>query len=336
MSVRIVMLLLLPGCIFIDADARAQRSAALAALDSTETGLADTADTTDTSETGETNETADTADTDLFPTVDIPAGTWTLGSPGTEPGHLADEPLREVTLTHGLRVATTEVTVSVWQTYAGVVLAPASTGCADCSMEAITWHEAAFFTTLLSAAEGLDACYTCAGTIGGKDETAARCAPTESPYECEGWRLLTEAEWEVAARAGSTAAIPSSGVGGDVTEGSLDDCADPVSLTDGTLLTDLAWYCHNAAATHPVAQLAPNAWGLYDTSGNVEEWCHDGYVDPPRSGVNPLGEETAPERVRRGGSYLHTPRGLRSASRDSLEPDAYGPTLGLRLGRTLP
>ena len=79
------------------------------------------------------------------------------------------------------------------------------------------------------------------------------------------YRLPTEAEWEYAARAGSTSAFANGGI-------SVTDCSyDPN-------LDAMGWYCGNASSTtHSVGGKQPNAWGLYDMHGNVWEWCQDWY-----------------------------------------------------------
>ncbi|NOZ85934.1 MAG: formylglycine-generating enzyme family protein [Deltaproteobacteria bacterium] len=103
-------------------------------------------------------------------------------------------------------------------------------------------------------------------------------------YDCTGYRLPTEAEWEYAARAGSNTAIyPSPGNDGTIShlECEFDENLDKV-----------AWYCGNTELPKPVGLKAPNAWGLYDMLGNVSEWIwggccpyevendEDGVVDP--------------------------------------------------------
>jgi formylglycine-generating enzyme required for sulfatase activity len=120
------------------------------------------------------------------------------------------------------------------------------------------------------------------------------------------YRLPTEAEWEYACRAGTE------------TEFYWGD--------DAGVSNDYAWHCLDAAhcSTQPVGQLTPNAWGLYDMSGNVMEWCHDRY-DPAYyttdAIVNPQGPEPPAtgyvSRVRRGGATadLHDIAFCRSAMR---------------------
>lgn len=135
------------------------------------------------------------------------------------------------------------------------------------------------------------------------------------------YRLPTEAEWEYAARAGSTGKY----CFGD----------------DERLLGDYAWYEKNSdQKTHSVGQKKPNAWGLYDMHGNVWEWCSDWfgedyYKELEKEGVaiDPRGPSTGSYRVRRGGGWNDYAVNCRSAYRGIWAPgNRYG-NLGFRLVR---
>ena len=105
------------------------------------------------------------------------------------------------------------------------------------------------------------------------------------------------------------------------------------------LLDTLGWYLYNSdGGTHPVAQLQPNAWGLYDTIGNAWEWAHDGYVTDASTlpAIDPVGESTDDLRSIRGGSYNCTPGEVRLAHRSALPSPTAGLNVGLRCVRTLP
>jgi formylglycine-generating enzyme required for sulfatase activity len=120
---------------------------------------------------------------------------------------------------------------------------------------------------------------------------------------CTGYRLPTEAEWEYAARAGTT------------TSWSLGD-EDPMRRQP--LAGEYAWYGGNAEGkVHTVGTKRPNPWGLYDMHGNVWEWVWDAY-DSYKSGevVNSPGAG----RALRGGSFYSSPWDLRSADRNWLSP----------------
>ena len=127
------------------------------------------------------------------------------------------------------------------------------------------------------------------------------------------YRLPTEAEWEYAARAGSLSAY---GFGGDP-----------------NYLEEYAWYAGNGGnRTHPVATKSPNAWGLYDMSGNVMEWCQDWLaVYDFGSVVDPKGSESGTRRIGRGGSWASSEAKCRSADRSAAPPDNRGADLGFRL-----
>lgn len=135
------------------------------------------------------------------------------------------------------------------------------------------------------------------------------------------YRLPTEAEWEYAARAETQTRFY---WGDDLEE---------------TIASHYMIYSANSAGgAGPVATKIPNAWGLYDMSGNVYEWCMDIYVneysDCPVDGRAYLGEGTyGSNRVVRGGSWDRPARNCRSADRTSRNPEYEDSTIGFRLVR---
>lgn len=138
------------------------------------------------------------------------------------------------------------------------------------------------------------------------------------------YRLPTESEWEYAARAGTTKAFPN----GDISETA---CGyDPN-------LDAIGWYCGNADnRTRRVAQKQLNAWKLYDTAGNVWEWCQDWYGSYPDTiAVNPAGPETGEYRICRGGAGYADAKQSRSAARCIAEPDGMSNGGGFRLAITV-
>lgn len=129
------------------------------------------------------------------------------------------------------------------------------------------------------------------------------------------YRLPTEAEWEYAARAGSTTAY-SFGY-------------------DARQLGNYAWYLDNSSeSSHSVGQLQPNQWGLYDMHGNAWEWVQDWYGEcyyANSSGTDPKGPGSGEYRVLRGGSWFSFARICRSADRNYGRQDDRGDGNGLRL-----
>ena len=127
----------------------------------------------------------------------------------------------------------------------------------------------------------------------------------------ERYRLPTEAEWEYAARAGTS--------------------GDRYGNVDA-----IAWCGDNSRwRTHPVGRKAPNAWGLYDMLGNVWEWTQDWYGDYPGGSVtDPRGPVSGSGRVCRGGSWYSNAGGCRASDRHYYSPGHRGSGLGFRLLRT--
>lgn len=227
----------------------------------------------------------------------IPAGTFMMGSPEGEPGRRGNENQHQVTLTRPFYMQTTEVTQGQWKALMGRNPSRYPDCGDDCPVERVSWHYVQeFIAELNKLGEGT-------------------------------YRLPTEAEWEYAARAGSTTAFAN----GDITE--IGSKHDPN-------LDAMGWYAYNSGGrTHRVAQKQPNAWGLYDMHGNVWEWVQDGakyYENYPSGSVtDPEGTSTGPLRVLRGGSCFDGARSCRSANRHFDVPESrpnFG--LGFRLLRT--
>jgi formylglycine-generating enzyme required for sulfatase activity len=179
-----------------------------------------------------------------------------------------EKPAHQVTITKGFWLGQTEVTQAAWQRVVGTH--PGSFEGANLP-ETVTWYEAQAYCQ----------------AVGG--------------------RLPTEAEWEYAARAGSSQSR----------YGDIDS---------------IAWYSGNSGLhAHEVAQKQANAFGLYDTLGNVCYWTADWYgAYAPGSAVDPTGPASGQYRALRGGSWHNDPRFARVSYRDWSVPGYRSYFVGLR------
>jgi sulfatase modifying factor 1 len=245
--------------------------------------------------------------------VQVPAGTFIMGSPGTEWGSRDDEQQHQVTFTRPFFLATYEVTQAQWTAITG--RNPSYLyDCPDCPVESITWFEAVAFCNKLSQQMGFPPAYAIRDTVVTLNAGA------------DGFRLPTEAEWEYACRAGTST----------------------VFYTGECLGTEQANYlgydpqkgCPKGmwrGQAVDVGSFPPNPWGLHDMHGNISEWCWDRHGFPgPGPVVEPRGPNTGAERLMRGGNWHDLGRNCRSAMRHKAAPNQRFTHVGLRLARSLP
>ena len=221
----------------------------------------------------------------------VPPGEFQMGSTSRH-AFSNEQPVTRVRLTRGFWMGKYEVTQAQWQSVMGSNPLGFRNCGGDCPVERVNWEDEQEFIGKLNARSG------------GR------------PF-----RLPTEAEWEYAARAGTTTDT----YAGDITEPRGND---PV-------LNGIAWYRGNSGRrTHPVGQKEPNAWGLYDMLGNVWERVGDRYGSYPGGTVtDPTGPESGSFRVIRGGSWNNIAGGCRSAGRSGFSPGNRVDGLGFRLLR---
>ncbi|MBN1447118.1 MAG: SUMF1/EgtB/PvdO family nonheme iron enzyme, partial [Bacteroidetes bacterium] len=177
----------------------------------------------------------------------------------------------------------------------------------------VSWYMAVEYCNARSRLEGLEECYV----LEGEDVTCN--------FQAKGYRLPTEAEWEYACRANGNLEFTGGGM--------REPYCTPVDPT----LDTLGWYCGNTAALQDVSRRRPNAFGLYDMHGNVQEWCWD-YLNvyDPSETIDPSGPPIPSQpfyRVVRGGLYSSYATGCRSSSRDGAHAKMSG-MVGFRVVRT--
>jgi formylglycine-generating enzyme required for sulfatase activity/tRNA A-37 threonylcarbamoyl transferase component Bud32 len=224
--------------------------------------------------------------------ITIAAGDYIIGcTPGQSDCDSDEKPAMPVRITRNYAIMSTEVTQSQYESIVGTNPSEFSSCGGDCPVENVSWNDAVAFADALSKKEGLAPCNQGSGWSSGLD--------------CTGYRLPTEAEWEVPARGGQDLLYSGSNTIGDV-----------------------AWYRGNSnRKTHRVATKSPNAWALYDMSGNVFEWVWDRFdLYEYQIGLNlvPMGSKSGTYRVVRGGSWTFKPVTTRVARRNTSPPPSIG------------
>jgi len=248
----------------------------------------------------------------------IPPGSFTMGcSPGDSECFDEEKPPHQVTLTKGFWIGQTAVTVGAWKRYriaTGTTALPTADGLGEKN-----WNEA-----------------------GDENMPAGMMTWDEAKSFCE-WaamRLPTEAEWEYAARAGTTAArygdLDSIAWYGD---NSGNQRIDSTALWKQDAKTYAQKLFENGNFVHGVGLKQPNAWKLYGMLGNVYDWTADwydaGYYAKSET-QDPLGPPGGQFRVGRGGSWLSYPQIVRFSYRYRGAPGYGDPVIGCRCVGELP
>ncbi len=264
--------------------------------------------------------------------------TFQMGSPDEEQCRDGDEgPVHSATISREFYMQQTEVTQGEWSALIGNNPSQFSDCGDNCPVEMVNWYDAVYYANQLSTDEGFESCYTISGETGTPGTRNYSATVTFKGLDCKGYRLPTEAEWEFAARAGTTTTY---WVGDNVAggEGSVCGYPDPPGIS----LPEVAWYGYNSSGTtHPTAEKLANPFGLYDVYGNVSEWTNDWYsafyYDDCSGGcTDPMGPPTGGRRVNRGGSWQSGTIWLRSAARWNGDPKECSDQRGFRLARTAP
>ncbi|MCP4408681.1 MAG: formylglycine-generating enzyme family protein, partial [Gammaproteobacteria bacterium] len=220
--------------------------------------------------------------------IKISAGEFLMGAPKSDTMKWDGEtPQHKVIIEEEFYMQETEVTQGQWKAVMGMGSNPSRSGQGDnYPVDSVSWNDVQEFIAKLNKQSG------------------------------KNYRLPTEAEWEYAARAGTTTKWY---------------CGDNESCLDS-----IAWYEANAERkTHLVGTKQPNKWGLYDMSGNVFEWVeddwHDSYTDAPKVGNAWIDEPRGSRRVIRGGGWSGHAGSCRSSNRSRSGPSIDYYDLGFRL-----
>lgn len=264
--------------------------------------------------------------------IRIPAGSFMMGSPDTERGRASDEgPVHQVNIGYDFYMSETEVTRGQWESVMGSLPSCTST----------------------NYGTGVNLPVFCVSWLDCQDFLAA----LNSLSQEGNFRLPSEAEWEYACRAGSTkrfyfgnALECSDEVCEDCdidpsvreksttpqTPGSLPEFQSKIGLPMTRKASEFMWFCANSdTRVHQVRSLRPNAFGLYDMSGNVHEWVqdlyHPDYTGAPTDGSAWLTGGVDVKMVYRGGYFAIEAGFCRSAGRYSLEPTETFAGIGFRI-----
>ena len=286
--------------------------------------------TTEVSDKAEHSYTDGICECGMREMVLIPAGTFQMGS---KAGYSENKPVHQVTITKSFYMGKYEVTQAEYEKYCSYGIGSPSSSYGDGDnypVYYVSWYDALVYCNKRSIAEGLTPCYSISGnTDPSKWGTVpkSRSDSTWNAVVCDwnanGYRLPTEAEWEYAARAGDNTV----------------DSLTYSGTSDVNKLGEYAWYTSNSSSkTHEVGTKKANAFGLYDMSGNVWEWCWNWFTNSydaeTEGGSDPTGASSGDYRVYRGGSWHYGSDSCAVSCRSGYYPYSRNYDLGFRVVRS--
>ena len=229
-------------------------------------------------------------------------------------------PVHQVTLTYDFYMGKYEVTFDEYDAFCGATGRSKTSdwGWGNRPVINVSWWDAIAYCNWLSQKEGLPVAYRLCGEPSEGQMLDANGNVTTDITKVLGYRLPTEAEWEYVARGGKH--------------------HSPYKYSGSNNVDEVAWYGGNSGIkTHEVGSKFPNALGIYDMSGNVWEWCSDGYGNYSSSAqTNPYNSTAGSYRMVRGGSWLSLATFVRVALRNFYSPTGTYRDLGFRITRTVP
>ena len=248
--------------------------------------------------------------------IQLPPGEFLMGASAEETAVAgADEFPQHRVVVKAFQVGIYPITCDQFQRVMGVALAGEDDMAPGESFPVtrVSWNEAVRFCNRLSEFEGLAPYYAVASMFLPlrRRESIIIAQP-----ETDGYRLLTEAEWEYACRA--------------------DGCGMWTFGDEEAWLAEYARFGQATAA--PVGQYSANAWGLHDMHGNAWEWCWDAYSSAyyhQSEVIDPRGPNESDQRVLRGGAFYSKPQDVRSARRNKDVADRKQHDVGFRIARSV-